>query len=271
MTDLEKSIREIPDLLKAIRNKFFAEKFGEIKTDDGKTLSYEGDTPQAGAAIFIIEGDQKTPAPDGEYVTEAGVITVKEGKITDVKMEEQTGTSFIDYLKSDAYQGENYDFEKYPWDQCIEDQKAAGVHSPECVCAAIKNRTVKQMMDDGFVDTVEKAITEIQNAFKGKAVFAHLFRKLFDIQPANISVEMKKEQKDTRDSFDNEMKGLKARIFQMENQMKVVKELFDIIERLTKAPSFQSNFKRADGGPKVKDNDLVLTELDTWRKKYTVN
>ena len=94
MTDLEKSIREIPELLKVLKAKFTVlpakVESKQVKTKDGRILTYDGDTPQAGMDIMIMdEAGVKTPAPDGDYDTEAGIITVKAGKIIDVKMTEQ--------------------------------------------------------------------------------------------------------------------------------------------------------------------------------------
>ena len=81
MTDLEKAIKEIPELVKNLKEKFFQkEKFMEMKTSDGKTLSCEGDKCEAGMAI-MLDGQ---PAPDGEYLTDMGKIVVKEGKILEV-------------------------------------------------------------------------------------------------------------------------------------------------------------------------------------------
>src|SRR3990172_687388 len=95
MTDLEKSVREIPELLKVLKAKFTTPppkvESKQVKTKDGKILSYDGDTPQAGMDIMLVdETGAKTPAPDGDYDTEAGMITVKGGKIIDVKMTELT-------------------------------------------------------------------------------------------------------------------------------------------------------------------------------------
>src|SRR3990167_10481332 len=62
-------------------------KFASVKTADGKVLSYEGDTPQMGMPVMIAgEGGAMSPAPDGEYALEGGgAMTVKEGKIIDLK------------------------------------------------------------------------------------------------------------------------------------------------------------------------------------------
>src|SRR3990167_8467917 len=67
--------------------KFTKAKFAAVKTADGKVLSYEGDTPQMGMPVMIAgEGGAVSPAPDGEYALEGGgAMTVKEGKIIDLK------------------------------------------------------------------------------------------------------------------------------------------------------------------------------------------
>lgn len=54
----------------------------DAKTSDGKVLSYNGDTPQAGQDV-MLDGQ---PAPDGDYQLEDGsVVSVKGSKIVDVK------------------------------------------------------------------------------------------------------------------------------------------------------------------------------------------
>lgn len=81
MTELEKAIKEIPELVKNLKEKFFQkEKFMEMKTSDGKTLSCEGDKCEVGMAM-MLDGQ---PAPDGEYLTDMGKIVVKEGKVLEV-------------------------------------------------------------------------------------------------------------------------------------------------------------------------------------------
>jgi len=97
MTELEKSVREIPELLKVLKQKFTTPaptpvvEAASVKTKDGKTLSYNGDTPQAGKDIMIVdEAGAKTPAPDGEYDIE---IITEEGSEPFVGRSSLTGAS----------------------------------------------------------------------------------------------------------------------------------------------------------------------------------
>lgn len=62
--------------------------FGEIETEQG-TLEFEGEEIAVGVEVFIGE----TPAPDGDYTTEAQRITVIEGKVAEIieiKTDEET-------------------------------------------------------------------------------------------------------------------------------------------------------------------------------------
>ena len=63
----------------------------EVKAKDGSILSYEGDTPAAGAAITLKnDKGEMIPVPDGNVELEDGtILAVKDGKIADVKPAEK--------------------------------------------------------------------------------------------------------------------------------------------------------------------------------------
>lgn len=62
----------------------------DAKLKDGTTIiSYEGETPIAGAKVFTVDENGKTPIVDGDYELEDGTILVcKDGVIMDVKKAE---------------------------------------------------------------------------------------------------------------------------------------------------------------------------------------
>jgi hypothetical protein len=68
-------------------------KLGMATLADGETqIEYVGDTMEAGADVFIVNGDDRAPLPVGEYTLEDGATLVisEEGKIGEVKaMEEE--------------------------------------------------------------------------------------------------------------------------------------------------------------------------------------
>lgn len=89
--NLEDSIKEIPNLIKALKEKFMEkvveQKFMDVKLKDGTILSYEGDMPSVGIPLFVIdEKGERLPVPDGEHELEDGTIIVSSGgMIAEVK------------------------------------------------------------------------------------------------------------------------------------------------------------------------------------------
>ena len=65
-------------------------KLGEVKTSDGEiTIMYDGDELVAGADLFVVQEDERIPIPEGEYITEMGVLVVDaESKLVEVKPSE---------------------------------------------------------------------------------------------------------------------------------------------------------------------------------------
>lgn len=57
----------------------------DIKTTDGTILNYDGELA-VGIEIFIVDETGKTPAPDGDYPLENGVlVVVADGKVSEIK------------------------------------------------------------------------------------------------------------------------------------------------------------------------------------------
>ena len=182
-------LNEVRDFMKGTK------KFAKVTTADGKMLIYEGDTPVVGAAVMMPGDKGDMPAPDGEYTLEDGsVLVVAGGVITDIKAPQgaaatpQGESEFMKYLSSDAYKGEKYNFADYPWEQCISEQQAQGVDCPECVCSAIKNRTVKHLVEKKMAKDTKEAVSIIQKSFKDP-VIAYLMNTLMS-QPQDMKAQI---------------------------------------------------------------------------------
>lgn len=81
--DLTAALEKFKELIKGKR------KFADAKLSDGTIIRIDGET-EAGAAVFVIDENGETPAPDGEHTLEDGtILVVAEGKIAEVKKAEQ--------------------------------------------------------------------------------------------------------------------------------------------------------------------------------------
>lgn len=75
------------DEQKALKD-FTPVKLAEVKTNDGKVFTYEGDSIQ-NATLNEITASGLTPVADGSYTLEDGtIITVAGGKVSEVKAKE---------------------------------------------------------------------------------------------------------------------------------------------------------------------------------------
>lgn len=77
-------IKEVKEVKEVEKQKV---EFGEIKTSDGEiTIMYEGETPTVGADLYVMQGEERIPIPQGEYPTEAGIMVVDENsKLAEIK------------------------------------------------------------------------------------------------------------------------------------------------------------------------------------------
>ena len=110
--NLKETILELPAALLAVKNALkenalkFSDKMKMAKTTDGKELHYDGEL-KTGIDIFVMEGTEKKAAPDGEYQVELSKLTVKGGKIIDVKTEEPVAA--VDYAAQMKAQKADFD------------------------------------------------------------------------------------------------------------------------------------------------------------------
>lgn len=92
--DIKESLKAIPELVAMLKAKFsgeVAQNFKDMKLEDGTIIRYEGDMPEKGMPIFVLnEAGEQLPLPDGEYLNpeDGSVIIVMGGIISDVKAKE---------------------------------------------------------------------------------------------------------------------------------------------------------------------------------------
>lgn len=66
-------------------------KAGELATDDGKVLLYDGEL-EVGAEVFVEVEGEIVPAADGEYVAGDKTVVVREGKVEEIREKEAEET-----------------------------------------------------------------------------------------------------------------------------------------------------------------------------------
>src|SRR3990167_1704175 len=237
------NLQEFKKELSAVIARFKQMNFKTVKTVDGRELSYEGETPEIGVVVSI-EG---APAPDGSYEIEGGgTLEVKEGKIIDIKKVEEKEadlSEFEKYLDSDAYRkSEAFNPQEYPWDDCIAEQTAAGAECPECVCAAIKQRTVANSIEQGRAKTSREAVSLIRGFVKENAAFRYLAKNLnkkeMDFKEIEVSLsEIKKENADALAAINAQIAEFKTASETAEKKMnKFSTEILSAIEKLPGEP-----------------------------------
>ena len=63
-------------------------KAGELTTDDGKVLLYDGEELEVGTEVFVEVEGEMVPAADGEYVAGDKTVVVREGKVEEIREKE---------------------------------------------------------------------------------------------------------------------------------------------------------------------------------------
>lgn len=81
-------VAEIKDNEAEVASDENTEDFAEVATDNG-TLICEGEI-EVGKEVFVMDGEERVVAPDGEYKTEDKTIVVAEGVVTEIKDNEPT-------------------------------------------------------------------------------------------------------------------------------------------------------------------------------------
>ena len=94
------AIKDIPNAIKlALTPKEEEVKLGSINSVDGMVFMYDGETPEAGGAVWIVAEDEtKVPVPVGEHPLEGGGILVvsEEGIIASVGAAQEEAPAELD-------------------------------------------------------------------------------------------------------------------------------------------------------------------------------
>jgi hypothetical protein len=86
---MKKQLETIANLMQELKAKFSKQKFETATLVDGTIVEWEGDLA-VGTALFVVDGENKVPAPQGSHTTDGGVVvTVDEnGIVTEIVEEE---------------------------------------------------------------------------------------------------------------------------------------------------------------------------------------
>lgn len=267
-------------------------KFFEVSNGD-MTLLFDASTIKVGDVVNAKDKDGNVmPAPDNEYTialpTGAIKILVEGGVIKSI-VNAETGESLNEYTfkevqpteqKKEAKQSEQKSVEQgkkemsvfqkymkekyindvsmadYPWDQCISDMQEQGVDCPECVCAAIKNRTVAHHIAQGL--TLEKAIQQTIKDVQSNETLKYILKKNNDAtQPAPVQQSAHVKENEKIKQLENEVKNLNEVIKQNAVALR------DVTELIAKMNSTKNNQTQ-----KNTSKSLDSKEIEEFRKKY---
>lgn len=246
-------------------------KFFEISNDKGQTLLFDSSTISVGDTVNMRDSEGNVqPAPDGEYELVASNFAIKvyvsDGKVykivnaetgdeitsidtsagtktgSDVQSSvdvKQSNLDFYSYLNDIYLSNKSSDF---PWDECVSQMESEGYDCPECICAAIKNRTVEHIVNEYGKD-VKEAV------------------KLIAEDISNTKYISKKN----KESFNKEAKDIEDFIKQMNDRIdKNIQEIKNEIENIKATIINQNKMPRQK--PNIsKECDMSINE---YRAKY---
>lgn len=282
---LNKKISQFKVMLSSL---FKRVKFFEIANEAGTSLLFDNSTIKIGDDVFIKEqnSDSVMPAPDGEYIiatpTIALAINVVNGKIAQminketgeqldtysfetqaqpqaqqavqqkaVKQNETTAkqkSKFIEYIEN-VYLSQQENAE-YPWDECIADMEDQGVDCPECVCAAIKNRTVAHNVAQGM--SVQQAIQKVIDDVKQSETLRYILKKQIE-NSKPVETKQVAESKHI-DELKNQIKTIEQKIIEQQNKLN------DLSNAIIKQATVQHSA--------TKKAVAFEDDLQAFRKKY---
>jgi len=272
-------------------------KFFEISNQSGETLLFPSETISVGDEVQMKDKDGNiVVAPDGKYniATSAGAIAIeiKDGKIVSItnsetneelqsftfpsvvtqnasvaqseqnKVEQNKIEQKKELSKFMAYMTEKYindvSMAEYPWEECVADMTEQGYDCPECICAAIKNRTVAHKVAQGI--SIDKAIKQVADEVQKSDVLKYTLKKMLGEQtkPVEQSSETKETEKVSEVSKD-EIEELKKQFTELQNS---VKELATIVVKQTSIKQ-SANSKNIVAPEKTREQ-----EIEEFRKKY---
>ena len=165
------------------------------------------------------------------------------------------------------------DMEKkdYPWDQCIADQKAKGYSDARAkkICSAIKNRTVRHMVEEwGVASGYDEAIDFVAEKMENDKLYEYAWEKYLELQD---SITSKKEVKKDQDNFEEAIGYLQAGLENLQGEdkdqvMSIIRSLQALVGRV-----YAKSIDTKGGQEIVADNkEEVKKEADEVKKEEEV-
>lgn len=183
-----------------------------------------------------------TAVPQQESVQQMKQVAQKGEK--DTQKEMPTMSAFETYMYNEYLN--DVTMSKYPFDECVQDMKERGYDCPECVCAAIKNRTVAHYIQQGL--TIKEAIAKVIDDVTSNETLKYILRKNNEVTNQQ-QIGIKVEQANQKDEIDE----LKKEISELKKQMEAQKQEIIKMHSISKSK---------------KERNAVNSEIDEYRKKY---
>ena len=135
-----------------------------------------------------------------------------------------------------GYFGDTYKEAEYPWDQCIRDMKKRGYdeETAQKICAAIKNRSIKHLLDTGLADNPITAIKIIEEIISYNKNIFNKYQRKQDInmkEEDKQEEEEKKEEETAQEDYKDILEKIVSRLDKIEEELKKVKEKQDEEEK----------------------------------------
>lgn len=152
---------KIAEKLKVALKRMLALELGRVSTDKGE-LVYDGELA-VGIEVFVEdENGELQPAPDGEYATENSVITVKEGKVAEIKENEPEEAPAEENSNENVETEENNETVEA---EQIDEPAAESAEAPaqeEAEQESVEDKVARlEGLVNGFVEGVEKIVNAI--------------------------------------------------------------------------------------------------------------
>ena len=146
------------------------------------------------------------------------------------------GKETLERLEKIGYFGDTYKEAEYPWDQCIRDMKKRGYdeETAQKICAAIKNRSIKHLLDTGLADNPITAIKIIEEIISYNKNIFNKYQRKQDInmkEEDKQEEEEKKEEETAQEDYKDILEKIVSRLDKIEEELKKVKEKQDEEEK----------------------------------------
>ena len=142
------------------------------------------------------------------------------------------GKGVLERLENIDYFGDNYKEAEYPWEQCIRDMKKQGYDEETAakICAAIKRRTVKHLLDEKLVDNPLTAIKIVKEVISyNKDIFnKYLKNKEYNMEEDKKVEKIEQPPEEKEEVVEEEYKDILEKIIKrldkIEEELKKVRE-----------------------------------------------